>query len=68
MTIYMLDLVYKKQQPKKGTKTMMSNELQAKVVKLQEKQRKADDAGDVTLSDELQKKIEYFYHRYNRDN
>ena len=47
---------------------MMSNELQAKVVKLQEKQRKADDAGDVTLSDELQKKIEYFYHRYNRDN
>jgi len=48
----------------KRTKTMRI-ELQAKVIELQNQQRKAEDAGNMAKADELQKKIEYFYSRNN---
>ena len=50
----------------KGTKKMRtehSRPRQAKVIELQKQQRKAEDAGNMTKADELQKKIEYFYSR-----
>tara|TARA_R110000824_G_scaffold253255_1_gene442124 strand:+ start:142 stop:384 length:243 start_codon:yes stop_codon:yes gene_type:complete len=46
----------------KGIKNMIS-ELEAKVIELQNEQRKAEDAGNMAKADELQKKIEYFYSR-----
>jgi hypothetical protein len=41
----------------------MISELQTKIVKLQDQQRKAEDAGNMARADELQKMIEYFYNR-----
>ena len=41
----------------------MISELQTKIVKLQDQQRKAEDARNMARADELQKMIEYFYNR-----
>ena len=44
---------------------IMNIELQKRVIKLQDRQRKAEDAGDMATADRLQKQIERLY---NRDN
>jgi len=46
----------------KGTKNMRSD-LEAKIVKLQDEQRKAEDKGDVVKADRLHAKIEEFYYK-----
>ena len=42
---------------------MKNIELQKKLIRLQDQQRKAEDAGNMARADELQKMIEYFYNR-----
>jgi hypothetical protein len=44
---------------------IMNIELQKRAIKLQDRQRKAEDAGDMATADRLQKLIEKLY---NRDN
>ena len=44
----------------------MTNEQQARIVKLQDQQRKAEDAVNKAKADRLQAQIENFYYNHNR--
>ena len=44
----------------------MTNQQEARIVKLQDEQRKAENAGNMMKADRLQAQIERLYYNYNR--